>query len=307
MVEACRRHGGGLFVLALTSNKEGPEVQHARTGDGTVAGTVLAHLRAANAGAEPVGSFGAVVGATIGDTEEDLDINGPLLVPGFGAQGGTVDDMARIFGRAARWALPSSSRDVLRAGPDVRRAPRRRPARQRRRARLGGVRLLAPAAPARLLPGGDRLLRRPAGRLLRGGRGAPGRPQRRRRLRRRRRGLRRPRRLRGARRAGTARHRRRLGGRGRPAAHARGGARRRTTSTRRRTGPTSPLPGSTPTRARRSRRPLARSGPSARSTRWPRSSSTRSTCAGPRCRADHGEGHVGGLRPRARLPAPDAT
>ena len=119
MLEACRRHGGGLFVLALTSNKEGPEVQHARTGDGTVAGTVLAHLRAANAGAEPVGSFGAVVGATIGDTEEDLDVNGPLLVPGFGAQGGTVDDMARIFGRASRWALPSSSRDVLRAGPDV--------------------------------------------------------------------------------------------------------------------------------------------------------------------------------------------
>jgi len=119
MLEACRRHGGGLFVLALTSNKEGPEVQHARTGGGTVAGTVLAHLRAANAGAEPVGSFGAVVGATIGDTDEDLDINGPLLVPGFGAQGGTVEDMARIFGTAARWALPSSSRDVLRAGPDV--------------------------------------------------------------------------------------------------------------------------------------------------------------------------------------------
>ena len=119
MLEACRRHGGGLFVLALTSNKEGPEVQHARTGDGTVAGTVLAHLRAANAGAEPVGSFGAVVGATIGGTDEDLDINGPLLVPGFGAQGGTVDDLTRIFGSAARWALPSSSREVLRAGPDV--------------------------------------------------------------------------------------------------------------------------------------------------------------------------------------------
>ena len=60
-----------------------------------------------------------MVGATIGDTDEDLDINGPLLVPGFGAQGGTVDDLTRIFGAAARWAFPSSSRDVLRAGPDV--------------------------------------------------------------------------------------------------------------------------------------------------------------------------------------------
>lgn len=119
MLEACRRHGAGLFVLALTSNKEGPEVQHAAVGDGTVAGTILDHLRTANADAEPVGSFGAVVGATIGESAEDLDINGPLLVPGYGAQGGTTADMLRIFGSAARWTLPSSSRDVLRAGPDV--------------------------------------------------------------------------------------------------------------------------------------------------------------------------------------------
>lgn len=118
MVEACRRHGTGLFVLALTSNKEGPEVQHARAGERTVAGTVLDHLRTANAGAEPVGSFGAVVGATIGETGEDLDVNGPLLVPGYGAQGGTTADLVRILGAAARWALPSSSREVLRAGPD---------------------------------------------------------------------------------------------------------------------------------------------------------------------------------------------
>jgi orotidine-5'-phosphate decarboxylase len=60
-----------------------------------------------------------VVGATIGSTDEDLDINGPLLVPGYGAQGGTTADLERIFGAAARWALPSSSREVLSAGPDV--------------------------------------------------------------------------------------------------------------------------------------------------------------------------------------------
>lgn len=118
MVEACQRHGVGLFVLALTSNPEGPEVQHARTPDGSVAQVMLAHLRALNDG-EDMGSFGAVVGATIGGTDADLDINGPLLVPGFGAQGGTVDDLVRIFGSAARHVLPSTSRGVLQAGPSA--------------------------------------------------------------------------------------------------------------------------------------------------------------------------------------------
>ncbi|HQR28262.1 MAG TPA: orotidine-5'-phosphate decarboxylase [Nocardioides sp.] len=119
-VETARRHDAGLFVLALTSNKEGPEVQHARAADGrTVAGTVLDHLRALNAGEQPMGSFGAVVGATIGGTGEDVAINGPLLVPGYGAQGGTVADLRRLFGSTLRTVVPSSSRELLRHGPDA--------------------------------------------------------------------------------------------------------------------------------------------------------------------------------------------
>ena len=66
-----------------------------------------------------MGSFGAVVGATIGEVEESFDINGPLLAPGYGAQGGTVADLRRIFGPAYSNVLPSSSRDLLRAGPEV--------------------------------------------------------------------------------------------------------------------------------------------------------------------------------------------
>ncbi|KQY59175.1 Orotidine 5'-phosphate decarboxylase [Aeromicrobium sp. Root495] len=119
---AAEKNDGGVFVLALTSNPEGPEVQHARTdgpGERTVAGTMLDHLRDANAGATPMGSYGAVVGATIGSTDEDLDINGPLLVPGYGAQGGTVDDLRRLFGDVSANVLPSTSRGVLAAGPDV--------------------------------------------------------------------------------------------------------------------------------------------------------------------------------------------
>ena len=118
-VRTAQRHGAGLFVLALTSNPEGPEVQAARTGEGTVAGHVLDRLRALNDGAAPLGSFGAVVGATLGEATEDLAINGPLLAPGYGAQGGTVEDLHRIFGASAGAVLPSTSRGLLRAGPSV--------------------------------------------------------------------------------------------------------------------------------------------------------------------------------------------
>ncbi|MGN6128946.1 MAG: orotidine-5'-phosphate decarboxylase [Nocardioidaceae bacterium] len=118
-VDTARRHDAGVFVLALTSNPEGPQFQHAATADGrTVAGTVLDTIASLNADAEGLGSFGAVVGATIGEARENLDVNGPLLVPGIGAQGGTVADVRRIFGSAARNVLPSSSREILRAGPD---------------------------------------------------------------------------------------------------------------------------------------------------------------------------------------------
>jgi orotidine-5'-phosphate decarboxylase len=120
MISTARDHGRGVFVLALTSNPEASQFQHARTDAGrTVAGTVLDELRSLNDGAAPMGSFGAVVGATIADTTEDLAVNGPLLVPGIGAQGGTADDVRRIFGDVIDFVLPSSSREILGAGPDA--------------------------------------------------------------------------------------------------------------------------------------------------------------------------------------------
>jgi len=119
MLNTADEHGKGVFVLALTSNPEAPPFQHARTDAGrTVAGTVLDELRARNGDVAPMGSFGAVVGATIAETGESLDINGPLLVPGIGAQGGTADDVRRIFGGVLHLVLPSSSREILGAGPD---------------------------------------------------------------------------------------------------------------------------------------------------------------------------------------------
>ncbi len=118
MVETARKHGTGVFLLALTSNPEGPEVQEARSPSGrAVADVVLDHLRRLNAGAEPLGSFGAVVGATVDPGTHDLAFNGPILAPGYGAQGGTDDDLLRVFGRSIGQVLPSTSRELLGAGP----------------------------------------------------------------------------------------------------------------------------------------------------------------------------------------------
>ena len=120
MIDTARAHGAGLFVLALTSNPEGAEVQHARTANGeTVAGAVLRQLAEANAGESPLGSLGAVVGATIAPPEESLAINGPLLAPGVGAQGGDAESLKRVFGDALPNVLASSSREILSAGPDA--------------------------------------------------------------------------------------------------------------------------------------------------------------------------------------------
>ncbi|WP_433826155.1 orotidine-5'-phosphate decarboxylase [Actinoplanes sp. CA-015351] len=114
-------HGGGVFVLALTSNPEGPAVQHAVTASGkTVAQTVIDEISQVNAGAVPLGSLGLVVGATIGETGHDLSaVNGPLLAPGLGAQGATPSDLRAVFGESLRNVLPSYSREVLGAGPEI--------------------------------------------------------------------------------------------------------------------------------------------------------------------------------------------
>jgi orotidine-5'-phosphate decarboxylase len=116
----------GLFVLALTSNAEGPQVQHAQRDGRSVAAAVVEGAGADNASAgarDQLGSVGLVVGATAGDAVERLGIdlaaaNAPILAPGLGAQGGTADSLRRAFGSALPNVLASSSREVLSAGPE---------------------------------------------------------------------------------------------------------------------------------------------------------------------------------------------
>ncbi|MFV0373313.1 orotidine-5'-phosphate decarboxylase [Microbacterium sp.] len=125
------RHDKGVFVLAATSNPDGPVLQAAHTVDvqseekQTVAGRVAADVAWVNrsaAFAGGLGPIGLVVGATVdraavGLTDELL-VGAPLLAPGFGAQGAVPGELSAIFGSLAPQVIASESRSILSAGPD---------------------------------------------------------------------------------------------------------------------------------------------------------------------------------------------
>lgn len=118
-IELAEQSGRGVFVLARTSNPEGASVQHAKAGAAKVAQQIADAVAVCNAGMEPLGDVGVVVGATIAPGDVDLStVNGPILAPGFGAQGATVDDLKKLFGNDLAGVLAASSRDILRHGPD---------------------------------------------------------------------------------------------------------------------------------------------------------------------------------------------
>lgn len=127
-VQAAQEHGAGLFVLALTSNPEGQEVQLTGAEEGkSVAAQIVSQAAEANAhisGEDRLGSIGLVVGATTAHLAAthgiDLTIGRPpILAPGYGAQGATAQQLREGFGKAWDQVLVSSSRGILNVGPKV--------------------------------------------------------------------------------------------------------------------------------------------------------------------------------------------
>ena len=120
LLDTAAAHQRGVFVLAATSNPEGADVQQADAGGRSVAQSIVDAVAAVNRDALPApGSVGVVVGATLRDVPDLGDLNGPVLVPGIGAQGGRPDALAGFGGARPGQLLPAVSREVLQAGPVV--------------------------------------------------------------------------------------------------------------------------------------------------------------------------------------------
>ncbi|MQY21975.1 orotidine-5'-phosphate decarboxylase [Nocardia macrotermitis] len=119
-LELAAANNRGLFVLAATSNPEGAQVQLARAAEGrSVAQTMVDEAASRNAGAE-FGSVGVVVGATLTQAPDLSNLNGPILMPGVGAQGGGADSIrALVPAQSLGAVVPNVSREVLGEGPSV--------------------------------------------------------------------------------------------------------------------------------------------------------------------------------------------
>ncbi len=114
---ACREHGRGLFVLARTTNPGSAEFQAA--GHPPAAERLAAaveRLGAPLVGESGTGALGLVVGAGIPDEARRLRALAPsawFLVPGVGAQGGSVADALAGARPDGLGALAVAARSVL--------------------------------------------------------------------------------------------------------------------------------------------------------------------------------------------------
>ena len=119
-VDACREEDKGLFILVKTSNPSSGEFQ-----DKLIDGRPLYELVAEKVvqwGSDCMdGSYsnvGAVVGATYPEMSRILREQMPhtyFLVPGYGAQGGTAEDLRYCFNADGLGAVVNSSRGIIAA------------------------------------------------------------------------------------------------------------------------------------------------------------------------------------------------
>ncbi len=116
----CDKYGKGIFVLVKTSNPSSGQLQDLTLTDGRTVYEMMGDLvndwgKGRN-GACGYGPVGAVVGATYPRQIEEMRHRMPhawILVPGYGAQGGTAEDVARAFGPDGLGAIVNASRSLM--------------------------------------------------------------------------------------------------------------------------------------------------------------------------------------------------
>lgn len=117
-VKACQENDKGIFILVKTSNPSSGEFQDLITGEELLHEKVAMAVN--NWGIDSIGesgfsSIGAVVGATY--PEEINSLRGLMptqifLIPGYGAQGGSIEDIKPAFYKGKKGALVNSSRGI---------------------------------------------------------------------------------------------------------------------------------------------------------------------------------------------------
>lgn len=119
LLEKCDAYDKGIFVLVKTSNKSSGELQDLKIGNKTVYATMGELCE--NWGKDHMGKYGyscvgAVVGATYPEQLEEMRKALPhtfFLVPGYGAQGGGAEGVAKGFDKNGLGAIVNSSRGVM--------------------------------------------------------------------------------------------------------------------------------------------------------------------------------------------------
>jgi orotidine-5'-phosphate decarboxylase len=121
-IEAARPVGAGLFVLVRTSNPGASDLQELSLGDGGTVSERLADLvrdiGARGVGRSGLSDIGAVVGATAPARTRSLRERMPhaaFLLPGVGAQGGRVEELAAVFAAGPAGGLVAASRGIVAA------------------------------------------------------------------------------------------------------------------------------------------------------------------------------------------------
>lgn len=119
-LDDCGKYGKGIFILVKTSNKSSGQLQDLQTQQGkSIYETMAEHVEEwgkAHRGVHGYSSIGAVVGATYPEQAKvlrEVMKHAYILVPGYGAQGGTAADAANSFNQDGLGAVVNASRSVM--------------------------------------------------------------------------------------------------------------------------------------------------------------------------------------------------